>query len=168
MLVLAGVLVAAACGNRNGSEFAVRNTAVVIRSDAAFTRQSDLPARLESTIDAALTYWGGTWDQLAGKTVLLEGSAYVTCGGAENAIGCYDGDLHVSTQDAGTTLLCVEETVLVHEIGHAVIGDPDHLDPRWMDFSALTRDLAGRPGYGQDGQQSCPIYVSMWRHPPNS
>mgnify|MGYP005812403927 CR=1 FL=1 len=166
--MVAGGLVAAACSGGDAPEFHVRNTAVVIRSSAAFTRQNDLPTRIESTIEAALSYWGGTWQQLDGKTVVLDGSAHVTCGGVDNAIGCYDGDaVHVSTQDAGTALRCVEETVLVHEVGHAIIGDPGHADPRWMDFSSITRDLEGRTGYGDGGEETCPIYVSIWRHPPN-
>lgn len=33
-----------------------------------------------------------------------------------------------STRDANFTFYCVEETVLVHEVGHAVLGDPDHTE----------------------------------------
>ena len=38
------------------------------------------------------------------------------------------------------TFSCVEETVLVHEIGHAVIGDADHTDPRWMEMDGLSEE----------------------------
>lgn len=82
------------------------------------------------------------------------------------ALGCYDGSIHVSTRDIATVFHCVEETVLVHEIGHAVIGDPDHTDPRWMDFGAVQRRLEGRAGYDEQGSTSCSLYVSVWRHPP--
>ncbi len=156
----------AGCNGLDSPQFTVRDTAVVVRSSAAFTRQPDLPARVESTIDASLAYWGGTWSQLSGKMIVLDGSAHVSCTGHEGAVGCYDGDIQVSTQDAGSTLHCVEETVLVHEIGHAIIGDPNHLDPRWMDFSPVFQALQGRTGYSDAGDGSCPIYVSMWRHPP--
>ena len=63
----------------------------------------------------------------------LRRSSLGKCASAPEAIGCYDGDIRVSTRDVSFTYYCVEETVLVHEVGHAVIGDPDHLDyPRRM------------------------------------
>ncbi len=60
---------------------------------------------------------------------------------------------------------CVEETVLVHEIGHAVLGDPMHEDPRWMDLEPVAEALGGRVGYTADGVADCTIFVSVWRHP---
>ena len=155
------------CGQAT-PDFDVRGTGVVVRSDAPFTRHADFAARVESTVDAALKYWGGNWSDLAGKNLVFEGGQHVECNGADNAIGCYDGEIRVSTQDAGVTLPCVEETVLVHEVGHAIIGDPNHEDPRWMDFSPVTQDLQGRQGYDVNGESACPIFVNMWRHPPQS
>jgi hypothetical protein len=159
------LLLLVSCGRP--PDFTVHDAGVVVRSSAAFTRQPSLPSRIESTLAAALSYWGGTWNHLAGATITLEGSRYVNCHGVPNAVGCYDGDIHVSTLDSGTTLSCVEETTLVHEVGHAVIGDPGHTDPRWLDFAALARDLDGRPGYLDGGEVPCAIFVSVWRHPPN-
>jgi hypothetical protein len=118
-------------------------------------------------VDAGLAYWGGDWRLLHGVTIALEGDRYVACGGAPGAVGCHDGDIRVSTQDAGITFSCVEETVLVHEIGHAVIGDPRHLDPRWMDFAPVTQELAGRIGYSADGPVPCQLWPSVWQHPPD-
>jgi hypothetical protein len=157
-----------ACSARPGQEpdFQVRGAGVVIRTDAAFAHRADFPARVESTIDDALRYWGGSWESLGGSTITFDGSAHVPCNGDASAIGCYDGDIRVSTLDAGVSLRCAEQTVLVHEVGHAVIGDADHLDPRWMDFSALAQDLAGRPGYTAEGEADCTIFPSVWRHPP--
>jgi hypothetical protein len=163
-LLVVGAL--ASCGNQPAPDFRIRNAGVVVRSEAAFTNRADFPARVETTLDAALRYWGGTWDQLEGKTIVFEGERHVACGGTTDAVGCYDGEIRVSTQDAGQTVRCVEETVLVHEVGHAVIGDPDHTDPRWMDFSPVARDLDGRPGYDDHGDVPCRIYLSLWRHPP--
>jgi hypothetical protein len=54
----------------------------------------------------------------------------------------------------------------VHEVGHAIIGDPDHTDPRWMDFSSVAQDLDGLPGYDASGKVPCRIFVNVWRHPP--
>jgi hypothetical protein len=140
---------------------------VVVASDAPFASKVDLPARIESTVGVALAYWRGDWSALEGKTLTLKGDRYVHCAGNSGAIGCYDGNIRVSTQDAGFTYYCVEETVLVHEVGHAVIGDPGHLDPRWMDFGALAQELAGRIGYSADGEVPCQLWVSVWQHPPD-
>ncbi len=168
-IVVAGVaiaLAAAGCTAEAPPAFTVRDTTVVVRSGAAFTRTADFPERVESTIDAALRYWGGEWGRLAGKIVVFDADRHVACGADEVAVGCYDGDIRVSTEDAGVTLGCVEQTVLVHEVGHAVVGDPAHLDARWMDFTSLARDLEGRTGYGAAGEASCPISLAMWRQPP--
>ena len=147
-------------------DFVIRDAAVVIQSDAAFTRSADFPARVESTLEAALGYWGGSWSHLTGTTIVFEGASHVACGGHDGSTGCYDGDIRLSTQDAGRTVSCVEATVLVHEVGHAVIGDADHADPRWMDFTALAEDLVGRPGYDASGPTSCDPVANVWRHPP--
>lgn len=160
-------LALAACGGAGPtSDFHVQGVAIRIQTDAPFAHHPDLPQRIESTIGAALRYWGGSWDSLRGATVTFDGAAHVTCDGSDGAIGCYDGDIRLSTQDAGRTVRCVEQTALVHEVGHAAIGDRDHADPRWMDFAALEGDLAGRQGYTAEGAGDCPIFPSVWRHPP--
>ena len=160
----AAALLLAACGGE-GSEFMVRGATVAVRSDAPFTRSEDFPGRVASTVAAALRYWGGSWSNLDGVTIAFEGARAVACGPAA-AVGCFDGDIRVSTLDAGRPVDCVEQTALVHEVGHAIIGDPDHLDPRWLDFAALERGLAGRRGYRDGGEVTCAIYPSVWRHPP--
>jgi hypothetical protein len=163
----APLLAVAACGGAEPS-FHVRDTSVVVRSNAAFTRSVDFPARVESTVDAALSYWGGSWKDLAGATIVLDGSPHVDCAGHASSTGCYDGDIRVSTQDAGESITCVEATVLVHEVGHAVIGDGDHNDPRWMDFTSLAGALYGRAGYAATGPAACDPVANVWRHPPRS
>ncbi len=160
-----GALALAGCGE-DPAAFRVRDAAVVVRSDAPFTQREDFPGRVESTVAAALRYWGGDWSDLAGARIVFEGDPRVACGGIAGAVGCYDGEVRVSTQDAGATVPCVEATVLVHEIGHAVIGDAGHADPRWMDFESLADELAGRPGYGGSGPEICALAPSVWRHPP--
>lgn len=165
-LALAAALLVVACGGQN-ADFVVRGTGIVVRSDAAFTKQPDFAARVETTIDEALRYWGGSWKDLEGKTISFYGSQHVQCGDNAGAVGCYDGDIRVSTRDIGFTFYCVEETTLVHEVGHAIIGDPGHTDPRWMDFHSVERSLAGRMGYRERGELPCEIFVSVWRHPPD-
>lgn len=166
---LIGLVTLAACGEAAlpAPDFAVRGAFVVIRSGAPFVQRPDFPARIESTIDAALGYWGGTWQSLEGRTITLYGSQYVPCAGTPDAVGCYDGDVRVSTRDVSFTYSCVEETVLVHEVGHAVIGDLDHTDPRWMDFASLALALGGRTGYSDAGEVACQLWVSVWQHPPS-
>ena len=159
-------LVLASCGGPS-PDFTVRGTGIVVRSDAAFTKQPDFPSRVESTVEVALDYWGGSWKDLDGKTITFEGAQHVKCGDKSGAVGCYDGDIRVSTRDIGFMFYCVEETTLVHEVGHAVIGDPDHSDPRWLDFGAVARSLAGRRGYEDRDEPPCEIFMSVWRHPPD-
>ena len=148
-------------------DFAVRDVAVVLRSSEPFTRASDFPARVESTLEAALEYWGGGWDDLAGRSITFEGSQTVTCGTHAGAFGCFDGNIRLSTRDPAFPFSCVEQTVLVHEVGHAVIGDASHQDPRWMDFEAVMARLNGRRGYSVHGEADCQLFVSVWQHPPD-
>ncbi len=157
-------LAVVSCGGRP-ADFYVRDTGVRIESSVPFATQRDLPSRIETTVGAALAYWGGDWRTLAGRTITLSGEQYVSCGGSTQALGCYDGDFRITTSDPGTgPFECVEQTVLVHEIGHAVIGDPEHEDPRWMDFGSVLDTLSGRVGYSADGEVDCTIYPSVWRH----
>jgi hypothetical protein len=159
-------LVAAACGEQP-PDFYVHDTAVVVHTSAAFASQPEFPSRIESTISAALAYWGGDWSALRGRTVALSGDAYVSCGANKSALGCYDesGNIQFTTSDPGLgTFHCVEQTVLVHEIGHAVIGDPLHEDPRWMQLEPVQAALSGRVGYTAQGEADCTIFVNVWRH----
>jgi hypothetical protein len=169
--LVALALGATACGTANAvpesPDFAVRDVAVVVRSEEPFTRAPDFPARVESTVEAALEYWGGTWDRLAGRSITFEGAQNVACGNKSGAFGCFDGNIRLTTRDPAFPFSCVEQTVLVHEIGHAVIGDPNHLDPRWMDFETVAARLDGRKGYATQGDSSCTLFVSVWRHPPD-
>jgi hypothetical protein len=159
----------ASCDAGRPREFQVRGTGIIVNSEAAFTKRADFPARLETTLDAALEYWGGTWSDLAGQTIVFDGHDHVECEGTSRAVGCYQGgEVRVSTRDNGVTSHCVEETVLVHEIGHAVIGDPNHLDPRWMDFTSVMRQLEGRPGFDGAGDAPCRISLGVWRHPASA
>jgi hypothetical protein len=158
-------LVLAACGGPL-PDFSVHGTGIIVNSTAPFTTRPDFPARVERTVEAALKYWGGSWAKLEGSTITFEGALHVRCGDAESANGCFDGDIRVSTRDPGFTFYCVEETALVHEVGHAVIGDPNHTDARWMDFAPVMLELDGQVGYAEAGEVQCRLFVSVWRHPP--
>lgn len=163
-LVLMTATLLAGCGGERAPDFRVRGVGVILETDAPFASRVDLPVRLESTIDAALSYWGGDWSALEGTTITLVGDQYVACSAA-NAIGCNDGDIRVSTRDPSIgPWQCVEQTVLVHELGHSIIGDPGHTDPRWMDFVPVEDSLSGRTGYDAGGEVPCTLYPSVWRH----
>jgi hypothetical protein len=153
----------AGCGQPEG--FALHGASVVVQTDAPFARQPDFPARIESTLDVALQYWGGSWTDLEGASIELTGDPRVRCGGAWT-LGCWDGDIRLTTRDPGIgTFDCVEQTILVHEVGHAVLGDPLHLDPRWMRLEPVQNALEGRPGYTTSGVVECVLFPSVWRHP---
>ncbi len=171
VIAIGWVGLSAACGGAPESSAAnrvvfLRGLRVEVASNAPFVRAPDLDARLESTIDAALQYWGGTWALLDHHTVRIVDAASVDCGGTE-ALGCVDGDqIQITTRDPGVgTEVCIEQTVLVHEIGHLVLGDPDHTDPRWMEMDPLAAELSGRVGYADGGTVPCETYLSVWRHP---
>lgn len=163
-LALLALASAPGCGAPPG--FALHGARVLVATDAPFAQQADLPGRVESTLDAALRYWGGGWDALEGVSIELTAETSVACGGVQ-ALGCWDGDIRITTRDPGAgTFHCVEQTILVHEVGHAVLGDPLHLDPRWMRLEPVRDALAGRRGYTGDGVVECVLFPSVWRHPP--
>jgi hypothetical protein len=171
MVLVSLSLTASSCaGSAERPDFTVNGMAVRVESDAPFARSDAFPGRLEVVVSAALRYWGGDWTSLEGRSLTLSSGPYVPCAGATATLGCFDGDLRVSTWDPGVgTVRCVEQTVLVHELGHAVLGDRAHHDPRWMDLQPLAAQLAGGVGYDPEGSEtSCAVSVSVWRHPLDS
>ena len=154
------------CGRDRAPDFWVNGAGVIVATDAPFAHAPGFPARLEDVASVALRYWGGDWSALAGRTITFSSGTTVACDGADRAEGCYDGDVRVSDTDPGVgEVSCVEQTVLVHEIGHAVLGDPLHQDPRWMELEPVAEALAGRVGYARDGEVDCVVAVSVWQHP---
>ncbi len=170
-LALAALLLAA-CGGQGGTQTQgaqVRSLSglnVVVQSDAPFTLAPDFDARMRSTVEAALQYWGGNWAMVDALTVRLVDTPTVPCG-AGQSLGCFDGtEIRLTTRDPGVgTVACLEQTVLVHEIGHVVIGDYDHTDPRWMEMGPVATELSGRTGYAQGGTVACDVSASVWQHP---
>lgn len=144
----------------------VRGVYVVLETDAPFARAPDFDGRLQRTIEASLRYWGGSWALVEGRTVVIVDEPGVDCGGKET-LGCSDAaGIRFTSRDPGLgTVACVEQTVLAHEIGHVVLGDPDHTDPRWMELDPLAAELAGAAGYTDGGVTACDTHVSVWRHP---
>jgi hypothetical protein len=69
-------------------------------------------------------------------------------------------DAHSLEIDATVTPY-LEATALVHEVGHAIIYDPDHLDPRWSHdrMKPLADEL--ERGIPND-EPSCPCNMAYW------
>ncbi len=123
----------------------VQGVRVVLQTTAPFARAPDFDSRVQSTVDAALRYWGGSWGDLNGRTITLVDDPYVECSHT-TSLGCFDGNIRLTTRDPAIgTFSCIEATVLVHEIGHAVLGDPDHTGSA-LDGDGFGRCRAERPG----------------------
>ena len=161
------LLLAAGCGAPDPAhEFDLHGAVIRVETDAPFAQQETFPARAETVIAVALAYWGGSWNDLRGRTVTVSAGPYVACKGTARASGCFDGHIRVASWDPGVgTVRCLEQTVLVHEIGHAVLGDAMHTDRRWMELEPVAEELAGGVGWGPDGASTCAISVNVWRHP---
>ena len=157
---------AAGCG-AGEPEFDVRGVHVMVNTTAPFAAAKDFPRRVEKTIDAALQFWDANWNDISGMTIILDDDQYVSCAcSTRGALGCSEpGLIRITTRDPSLgTWHCVEQSVLVHEVGHAVRNDRDHDDPRWMDFVPVLERLDGGIGYDEQGFGRCPLYLSVWRH----
>jgi hypothetical protein len=127
---------------------------VALDDDAAaapFARDPGFPARLERMMRLGARYWSGSEDLAPWRAwqVRLEATTF-NCGSLEGgAVGCTDhvqNVISVSTKDPGSyhykfQVACVEMTELIHEMGHAYLGDGDHRDPRWRHFGDVYREL---------------------------
>lgn len=122
MLAIIAAL-ACACGRGGPPTFEYEHTAF------AWAQRPDRQQLVDKTVAWALAYWGGSEADLDGwRFDFWDGTVTgaVTCSG-EPAHGCA-GDGLVLVEANGA---CPEVTPLAHEIGHVIIGDPGHVDPRW-------------------------------------
>jgi hypothetical protein len=101
-----------------------------------WVRAADVAERTTSAADAAARAWGGSRDSLDGWIVRYVGGDFIDCDGTR-ADGCSSagalGGGGTMRLLASASPTCLEATSLAHEVGHAVIGDHDHRDPRWRD-----------------------------------
>jgi hypothetical protein len=134
-----------------------------------WTHARDFSARLLLDLDVSARYWGGSIRDLAGWTVVLRGGFQVACLGASSVGGVgFWGCAHQTGSwidlAAGETV-SVEQTALIHEVGHAVLfsrrgdGDDCHTDPRWQDFGPVAAELRA------DGVS--PVMTVWWRESPS-
>jgi hypothetical protein len=107
---------------------------VELKSSQRWVASPDAEERLRRLAVAAARYWGGSEQSLGGwALVVVDGM--VSCSGRP-AVGCVDPrdrGIVVSATDniASPSVVCAEATSVAHEVGHAVIGDTGHVDPRW-------------------------------------
>ena len=102
-------------------------------------------AAVDRALDRALAYWSAPPDALRGWLVGYEDHE-VACNGAR-ASGCTSwrrGTLEVQALDPR----CPETAQVVHEVGHVVLHDAGHRDPRWRRDAEqeATRALVREPG----------------------
>jgi len=129
--------------------------------------QPQLVERTSTTADAAARVWGGSPDYLKGWTVRLVGGRIQTCGGHPLAgLGCAEpailggGAVRVFPEYAP----CIEATILAHEVGHIIIGDDRHTDPRWCDeafWTGVAETLAGEVA-PVDAQCAATLRIPGW------
>jgi hypothetical protein len=132
----------------------VDGVSVALDNEAAaapFAKDPAFPARVERMLRLGARYWSGSEDLAPWRAwqVRFQATTF-NCGSLEGrAVGCTDhveNVLQVSTKDPASyhykfQVACVEMTELIHEMGHAYLGDGDHHDPRWRHFDALYRDV---------------------------
>lgn len=156
LLLAAASALALACGSPPGpaavhaAELTAEGAVIRVSSTAPWAASPTLPQDVARIVGVSLAYWGGSANHLDGWQVSIE-DGLVECWAIRNANGCSDASTRrsrISTAaylDADTKepyqARCPEQTVLIHEIGHIVIGDPRHEDPRWRDFRGPERAL---------------------------
>ncbi len=102
-------------------------------------------ADLDRVVDLAAAHWGRPRNELDGWTLRLVDGAISTCGDLAPTSGSFGG-----CTDPGESLVTVRADMgecgalatTVHEIGHALIGDPYHRSPLWV---GLWTVVAGVP-----------------------
>ena len=110
----------------------------------AYLSAPGLEAHVREVAAAMAEGWGGDSSALDGYLIRFE-QHLITCGASDLADGCTRGSESVIDLLAWGSA-CVEATVLAHEVGHVVIGDSDHRDPRWREphFWGRMRETAVR------------------------
>lgn len=155
-------LLLAACG---GAEPPLQVVNAAGSPSAAWLEDPNLGARTRTVARIAADRWGGA--DLDGWTVRfvarIEACGSATSSGLE-IVGCTRPRWRTIDVRVDPGSPCVENTALLHEIGHVALpDDPGHLDPRWMSapfWSALLADVERAIGAGD---ATCAEDVAAWR-----
>jgi hypothetical protein len=133
---------------------------VYVESAQPWLHAPDTEVRIRRALDISAAYWGA--ERLAGLRIhFMDVDA---CDGAGGGCTTYYDPAGWVPLDADYTYRqiefdvsqgigaghCVESTPLAHEIGHAVLWDPGHTDPRWDGQVALYVDQLAPPSLYPD------------------
>lgn len=119
-----------------GSALKSRESAPAWLSDPRLTERTAAAAGTMARV------WGGSPGDLDGWTIRFT-DRFVETHGTSRVVGkatrtpILGGGTIVIW--SGTSYVCLEATDLAHEVGHVVIRDHDHSDPRWLDRSFWAR-----------------------------
>ena len=143
-LALALVLAAAGCGGP--PQLSVR-----IESIQPWALRADAESRILGVADRAARFWGAAGlDDLNGYVVLvrdppLDAYCLARVGGC-TWIERRRIVISATEPVLGMRVKCAENTVLPHELGHAILRTWDHDDPRWALLPAWQQaDVAEHP-----------------------
>jgi hypothetical protein len=102
----------------------------------AWVSDPDLVTRTWTAAETMARVWGGGPRDLEGWTIKYT-DRYIARRGRGRVVGkatrtplLGGGTIEIWT---GTSDVCLEATDLAHEVGHVVIQDGQHRDPRWLD-----------------------------------
>jgi hypothetical protein len=160
LLLLALGLAAVACGvgrvEQPAEDLNVAGVGVKVDTSLAWAHDPTLPGRMERVMDAVEAYAGKS-ASLRGWVVVLK-DAWAECPGAapHSILGCTEWANKVISVDVNGAS-CVEQTVLAHEVLHAIVGDACHKSPLWRDFAPVEAALQG---------EGCEVSADKWRTEP--
>lgn len=117
--------------SETGCSFELNGACFIIPySERYVVDRETLLVEAEEAVLLAGDYWSvDPFTVIDGWTVTAYRDPF-TCGYSDNAGGCNYGRL--CGQMAVATRLGCFRSLLIHEIGHVVIDDPNHSDPRWI------------------------------------
>lgn len=102
--------------------------------------------------------WGGSPGDLDGWTIRYS-DRFVETHGKSRVVGkstrtplLGGGTVEIWS---GTSDVCLEASGLAHEVGHVVIRDHDHRDPRWLDRTFWERMAAALRAMIPPGDAPC-------------
>jgi hypothetical protein len=114
-------------------------------SAPAWVSDPRLAERTKAAAGTMATVWGGSPSDLEGWTIRYS-DRFIESHGRSRVVGkatrtplLGGGTIEIWS---GTSNACLEASDLAHEVGHVVIRDHDHRDPRWLDRSFWERMVA--------------------------
>lgn len=136
--IILAVVLLVACGGRE--PLAVK---VTMAKGPEWTRSPELTEQVTTYADAITRAWDGDPSVLDGGAIYFDAQVVDPDSGLLQLGHCYPGsEIHLEVLRESP---CPLASALAHEVGHAVIGDPGHEDPRWHDaafWSSMAAALA--------------------------